>query len=251
MADYSLTIYHLFDDLLNLYGDKGNVSVLEKRCSWRGIETNVKTLHEGETPDFSDVDIALLGGGSDREQLLVSKYSRLVSAPLKEYVENGGVLLAVCAGYQLLGNYYEAGGEKIQCFGILDIDTTAGDKRLIGDLAIEANLGGETVTLAGFENHGGRTNVKSHNHLGRVICGYGDDGTGSFEGVHYKNVIATYLHGPILPKNPELADFLIKTALKRKYSDFNNTLAPLDDTYEQLAKQFIIDRKLKERNDVK
>ncbi len=245
MADYCLTIYHLFPDLLNLYGDKGNVLVLQRRCEWRGIKTNVRYMCENDVPDFDGVDIALLGGGSDREQLLVSKYSNIVSKPLKEYVENGGVLLAVCAGYQLLGNFYEADGKKIECFKVLDMDTTAGDRRLIGNLAVRANLGGKEVTLAGFENHGGRTNVKSNPHLGKVICGFGDDGSGVYEGVHYKNVTATYMHGPILPKNPELADYLIETALKRKYKDFKGGLSELDDKYEQLAKNFLINEKNK------
>lgn len=242
MAERSLTIYHLFPDLLNLYGDKGNVSILQKRCAWRGIDTRVKNMCENDIADFTDVDIALIGGGSDREQLLVSKYSHTVGKAIKRYVEDGGVLLAVCAGYQLLGNFYEADGKRIECFKVLDIDTVASKCRLIGNLVIKANLGGKEVTLAGFENHGGRTDVKSHNHLGKVVSGFGDDGNGAYEGVHYKNVIATYMHGPILPKNPELADFLIETALKRKYGNVNLPLEPLDDTYELLAKNTIIER---------
>ena len=246
--EYALTIYHLYPDLLNLYGDKGNIAVLEKRCLWRGVHAQVKTLCEGEKPDFSGVDIVLLGGGSDREQLLVSQYRSVVAQPLKEYVENGGVTLAVCAGYQLMGNFYEANGERIACFGVLDIDTAAGEGRLIGNIAVETTLGGRSMTLAGFENHGGRTDIKNHTPLGRVRFGYGSDGSGTHEGVVYKNTVATYLHGPILPKNPELADYLIETALERKYPGaFAHGLIPLDDTMERRAKEFLIRREMEAR----
>lgn len=246
MGNYGLTIYHLYPDLLNLYGDKGNIAVLTKRCEWRGVQAKVKTLCEGGTPDFSDVDIVLLGGGSDREQLLVSKHRDEVAAPLKEYVEHGGVTLAVCAGYQLMGNFYEAGGERIPCFGVLDIDTVSGEGRLIGNIAVEATLGGKPVTLAGFENHGGRTDIKNHTPLGRVGFGFGSDGSGTYEGVAYKNTVATYLHGPVLPKNPELADYLIETALQKKYPGaFESGLPPLDDAMEWKAKTFLMERESK------
>ncbi len=251
MAEYSLTIYHLYYDLLNLCADQGNVLVLEKRCARRNIKTTVKTLHSGDLPDFSDADIVILGGGSSYDRLLVSKYADKIAAPLKDYVENGGVLLAVCSGYQLLGNSFEDNGKEISGFKILDIETKSSDKKFMGDLIIEATLDGKTVTLAGFENHSDITTVKSNNHLGKIVSGYGDDGSGSFEGVLYKNVVATYLHGPILPQNPELADFLIKSALKRKYNDFDYDLAPLNDEEEQLAKQFIIKRNQNERNNIK
>lgn len=242
MADFSLTVYHLYPDLLNLYGDKGNISVLKKRCEWRKIACQVKTLCEADTPDFSDVDIVLLGGGSNREQLLVSQYASVVAKPLRDYVQADGVTLAVCAGYQLMGNFYEAEGKMIPCFGILDIDTVSGEGRLIGNVVIEAELGDKKVLLAGFENHGGRTNIKQNRPLGRVVSGFGNDGQSGCEGVLYKNTVATYLHGPILPKNPELADFLILRALQKKYpGKFSDGLAPLDDSAEQQAKQALID----------
>lgn len=234
-----INIYHLFADLLNLYGDKGNIETLVKRCRWRGIDAEVKVLCAGQTPDFSDTDIVLLGGGSDREQLIVSRYKDNVSPPLKEYAESGGVLLAVCAGFQMLGNFYESEGARIPCFGILDIDTVSGNKRLIGNITIEANLGGRAVKIAGFENHAGRTDIKNHAPLGKVLRGFGNDGGSKSEGVIYKNVIATYLHGPLLPKNPELADYLILTALRRKYGD-EVTLAPLDDEMELKAKEYLM-----------
>ncbi len=248
-AQFSLTIYHLFPDLLNLYGDKGNIAVLTKRCAWRGIDAQVQALTEGQEPDFGGADIVLLGGGSNREQLLLSRYRSVVAPPLKEYVENGGVLLAVCAGFQMLGTSYEADGEQIDCFGILDYQTVSGEGRLIGNIAIEAELGGKRMVLAGFENHGGRTKIGDLRPLGRVICGFGNDGESGYEGVVYKNTVATYLHGPLLPKNPELADFLIHTALQRKYpGTFAEGLSCLDDSAEQAAKNFIIERELKGDN---
>lgn len=245
---FSLVIYHLYPNLLNLYGDKGNIAVLKHRCAARGIGAELKTLCEGDVPDFSDADIVLLGGGSDREQLLVSKYRDIVAKPLSDYVESGGVMLAVCAGYQLMGNFYEADGAKIPCFGVLDIDTVSGKGRLIGNIAVETVLDKKPVTLVGFENHGGRTDIKNHTPLGRVVFGFGSDGSGEYEGVVYKNTIATYLHGPVLPKNPELADFLIETALKKKYREkFDGKLEMLDDTMEMRAKSFILERETDRR----
>lgn len=249
-TNYSITLYHLFPDLLNLYGDKGNIAVFTKRCQWRGIEVEYRTLMENGTPDFDGVDIVLLGGGSNREQLLVSKYAPTIAPKLSEYVEDGGVLLAVCAGFQMLGKSYEADGQVIDCFGILDYHTVSGEGRLIGNVAIEADLDGRHMVLAGFENHGGRTDIGGYPPLGRVICGFGSDATSGLEGVHYKNVVATYLHGPLLPKNPELADYLIKKALQKKYpGTFDGHLAPLDNTMEQKAKTFVIERELKRQRE--
>lgn len=242
MSGKVLTIYHLYPDLLNLYGDKGNIAVLKMRCQKRGIEAKIKTLTAGQKADFSDVDIVLLGGGSDREQLIVSRYRDMVASQFKQYVEDGGVTLAVCAGYQLMGNFYEADGKRIECFKILDIDTISGDGRLIGNIAVEAHLGAKTAIIAGFENHGGRTDIKNHTPLGRVIFGYGSDGSGKNEGVIYKNTIATYLHGPILPKNPEIADFLIETAFERKYGQKPSKIDDEYDIMERKAKEFIIER---------
>lgn len=251
MADYSLTVYHLFDDLLNLCADNGNISVLQKRCAARQIDVSVKTLRAGDIPDFSDADIVIFGGGSCYDRLQVSKQADIFSKPLKDYVENNGVMLATCSGYQLLGNYFEYNGEKIPAFKILDIETTVSDKKFMGDIVAEAELNGKKITLAGFENHTEKTNIKSQKPLGKVLYGFGNDGSGEFEGVCYKNVVATYLHGPTLPRNPELADFLIESALKRKYSDFSGSLAQLNDEYEMCAKQFIIDRNQKQKGNKK
>ena len=242
MADYSLTIYHLFPDLLNTCGDTGNVSVLEDRCRKRSIDVISKCVYSDKTADFSDADIIIFGGGGERESGLVSSFKD-VGEKLSTYVQNGGVLLAVCSGYQLLGNFYEINGKKTEGFKILDTETKDTDEKYLGDLIIEANLGGRTVTLAGFANHGFKTDIKNLSPLGKVVSGRGDNG--EFEGVIYKNTIGTYLGGPTLPKNPELADYLIEKALENKYEDFSAPLEKLDDKYEQLAKQFIADRNKK------
>ncbi len=220
-----LTIYHLYPGLLNLYGDKGNVCVLGVRCEKRGIDAVVKTLGAGETADFSDADIIIFGGGSDRAVNAVRSQAQMLAEPLKNYVENGGVLLALCEGFSLLGE-----------MGILDIDTIAVDERFVGDTAIEALLDKKSVTLVGFENHTSRMNIKNHMPLGKVIFGDGNDG--EHEGVIYKNVVATHLFGPVLPKNPELADYLIKKAVEKKYGE-NAEMCVLDDSVEMLAKAHI------------
>lgn len=222
----SLVIYHLYPELLNLYGDKGNVSVLKMRCEKRGIDAVIKTLQTGDKPDFSDADIVVFGGGGESEIKMVREQADVLEQPLKDYVESGGVMLALCEGFSLLGE-----------LSILDIETTYTEERFVGDTAIEAELDGKTVTLVGFENHTSRVNVKNHTPLGKVIFGDGNDGV--CEGVIYKNTVATHLFGPILPKNPELADCLIKKALCKKYGD-NDELCELDDSIEMLAKTHII-----------
>lgn len=248
-AKFSLTILHLYPDLLNLYGDNGNLTVLERRLKWRGIDVEVKTVNDGEPACFCDTDIVVIGGGSKHKQLQASRNAKAISDSLGEYVESGGVMLAVCAGFQLLGRSCEIDGDTVECFGILDFHTVEGKDRFIGNIAVEAELGGKNVVLAGFENHSGRTMIESYRPLGKVIFGHGNDGESGYEGLVYKNTVATHMHGPLLPKNPELADFLIKAALKRKYpNDFGQDLSSLDDTLEVAAKKFIIDRELKEAN---
>lgn len=234
----TLTIYHLYPDLLDVYADRANVTVLEKRCAWRGIGTQVRTLRAGETPDFADVDIVLLGTGSAKDQKTVSAYRDALAQPLKAYIEDGGVLLAIGAGYQLLGNFFYIDGEKIDGFGVLDMDTLTDGEKFIGHFAVEAMLGGESVTLVGFEHHTGRTEIKGHTPLGRVLSGFGN-GFGS-DGILYKNIIGTYMHGPILPKNPALADFLIQKVLMKKYGEAD--LAPFDDSAAQAARQVVLGR---------
>lgn len=238
MSDYLITIYNLYPDLLNLCGDTGNVSVLKMRCQKREIEAEIKDIYANDTFDLSDADIVLIGGGGEREQISVSEMP--IGCKLKEYAEAGGIILATCSGYQLLGNSFEANGETHEGFKVLDASSYATDEKHMGDFAIEAELDCKRVVLAGFQNHGFKTVANNLTPLGKVIFGTGDrDGA---EGAVYKNVIATYMYGPILPKNPELADYLIKKALENKYENFPDSLQPLDDTAELLAKQFITDR---------
>lgn len=245
--DIKLNIYHLFFDLLNFNGDTGNISVLKKRCEWRGIAVNVYNFTASDDVlDLSDADIVFIGAGSDKEQILVSAFADRVGVPLKEYIEENGVVLAVGAGYQLLGSYFEADGEKVKGFGVLDIYTVSSNERLIGNIAVESELEDKKMVLVGFENHAGKTIIGDYKPLGRVLAGYGNQGggIGSDEGVIYKNTVATYLHGPILPKNPEVADYLISKALLRKYND-SIKLLDLDDNIENTAREFIIGRELK------
>lgn len=236
-----ITIGHLFPDLLNLYGDRGNIAALCMRMNLRGIETEVKTYDINDGINFADLDIVFIGGGSDREQLLVCKRLLKIKSDISQYVENNGTLIAVCGGYQLLGHYYQLENEKIEGLDILDICTVQKSPRLIGNIILESDYISSTVV--GFENHGGRTYIGSHTPLGKVLFGHGNDGESGFEGVVYKNVIATYLHGPLLPKNPVLTDRIIKNAVLKKDSQF--MLSDIDSTLENTAHNYILNRFLK------
>lgn len=239
MNNYELNIFHLYPDLLNLYGDKGNIECMKKRLLWRGIGANIISFTDkGENPCFENADIIFIGGGSDREQEIVCSKLLNFKTELTNFVECGGSLLAVCGGYQLLGKYYQAGDKKIEGLSILNICTTApkGAKRLIGNVVLNSKLCQSPVV--GFENHGGRTDIGNHEPLGAVKHGFGNNGETEAEGVVYKNLIGTYLHGPLLPKNPELCDLILLRALKHKYPDFNS-LSPLNDTLEKNANEYI------------
>ena len=234
-----LTIGHLYPDLLNLYGDRGNIQCFRKRLEWRGIEAEVVPFLSGDAIDFSGLDIVLLGGGSDREQELVCGFLKHIREDFKIYVEEGGVVLAVCGGYQLLGKYYRTEKKTIEGLGILDITTDWKPERLIRDIVLESPLFDRPVV--GFENHGGRTEIGAHTPFGKVVYGFGNTGDSGYEGVVYKNVIATYLHGPLLPKNPHVCDYLLERALKKKYGE-EASLAPLPDDMETKAHRYIAER---------
>ena len=234
-----LTIGHLYPDLLNLYGDRGNIQCFRKRLEWRGIEAEVIPFLSGDKIDFSCLDIVLLGGGSDREQELVCGYLKDIRDDFKQYVEEGGVVLAVCGGYQLLGKYYKTQTKTIEGLAILDITTEWEPERLVKNIILDSPL--FDMPVVGFENHGGRTYIGKHTPLGKVFFGYGNTGKSGYEGVVYKNVIATYLHGPLLPKNPQVCDYLLERALKRKYGG-DVELAPLADELERSANSYIAER---------
>ncbi len=234
-----LNIYHMYPDILNLYGDIGNVICLKRRCEWRGITPNIInfSLNEGKQ-DLSEGDIFFIGGGSDRGQSIVYSYFLKYKDSFKEIIENYGIVLAICGGYQLLGEkYIDNEGKEVPGLGIFNYSTVSEEGRLIGNVIIENQLGLTPKTIVGFENHGGRT-YSDYNPLGLVKSGHGNNGKDSKEGIVYKNCIGTYLHGPILPKNPHLADYLILKALERKYEI--GTLQDLNDAFEHLAHKKVI-----------
>ena len=233
-----INIVHLYPDLLNLYGDKGNIASLVKRLEWRGIETQVTEYTIEDEVDFANADIIVLGGGGDYEQEVVCKRLCEFKETFKEYVEAGGVVLASCGGYQMLGRYFVLGDKKLEGLGILDICTDSADNRFIGDIAVKTDF--SDVPVVGFENHSGRTDTGKHQPLGRVVFGNGNNGVDKTEGVIYKNTIGTYLHGPLLPKNPQLCDRLLDAAVKNKDESF--VLSPLDDAMEYAANDSIIKR---------
>lgn len=233
-----LRIVYLYPDALNLYGDGGNVIALERRCAWRGIPVLVDEVRMGETLDLTDADIVMMGGGSDRDQLAVAHELLAQKNRVAAYVEDGGSLLAICGSYQLLGRSYYMGENRIEGLGVIAAETVRGSDRLIGNVAVKTDLVSEP--FVGFENHGGRTLLDAEAMpLGTsVVTGTGNNGDDGFEGLIYKGVIGTYLHGPALPKNPELADWLIAHALERRGNAQANALLPLkplDDAYEHAA----------------
>ncbi len=229
----SLTIGHLYSDLMNIYGDIGNIIVLKKRCEWREIEVMVKNITVGEKLKPGEIDLFFFGGGQDQQQELVAKDLGSAKAKIiKSEVERGVPLLAICGGYQLLGSYYQpAIGKKLIGAGVFPVFTQAGDKRMIGNICIESMFG----AVVGFENHSGKTFLEPGGvALGIVQKGYGNNGEDQSEGCLYKNAIGCYLHGSLLPKNPKVADWLIQKALEVKYKQIIK-LAELDDSLENTA----------------
>ena len=233
-----LTICHLYPDLLNVYGDVGNVLILKHRASLRGIDVNIVNSSLNDTLDKDNIDIIFFGGGQDYEQSIVSNdLNTIKKDDIKEYIEDGKVFLAICGGYQLLGKYYTApNGEKINGLGILNIYTEGGDTRFIGNTEIYNESLDETYV--GFENHSGRTYINDHTPLGKCIHGYGNNGQDGYEGCIYKNTFGSYFHGSFLSKNPEFADRLLLLALQNKYGT-DVKLDLLDDELELKAKSVI------------
>ncbi len=234
MSDRVLRVCALYPDLMNIYADRGNLLLLQRRCAWRGIGFEVSDVGLREALDPDAHDLFYLGGGQDRDQalcahdLVETKRDALHAAAAR-----GAIVLGVCGGYQLLGHAYELGDDEIPGVGLVDLRTVRADgPRLIGNVAIEVELPGleGPRVLAGFENHGGRTRLgPGEQSLGRVLQGHGNDGRSGYEGVRRGTVIGTYLHGPLLPKNAWFADWLVRTALGL------GTLASLDDAFEDAA----------------
>ena len=242
-----LTIVHLYPELLNLYGDGGNVIVLANRARWRGLDVEIVRVSHGEAADMENADIVFLGGGPDREQHLASHDLLAQAQALRDYVEDDGVLLAICGGYQILGREWLLEGETVPGLGILDITTKRAEggshNRLVGNIALSSPVA--TMPIVGYENHAGRTYLGSScKPFGRVVGKHGkgnndDDGA---DGVMYRNVVGTYLHGPLLSKNPEVADWLIERALARRAAKEGapaGSLSPLDDAVEKAANAFM------------
>lgn len=226
-----LIIGYLYGDLMNIYGDTGNIITLQKRAEWRGIDVEVKNISIGDKFKKSDADIFFFGGGQDQAQSLVASDLRISGKGkvIKQEVERGVPLLSICGGYQLLGDYYQPHkGPRLQGIRLFPAYTIAGDKRMIGNIVIESMFG----SLVGFENHSGKTFLKKDAlPLGMVSKGFGNNGRDQTEGCIYKNAFGCYMHGSLLPKNPKLADWLLKKALEIKYGKAIE-LKPLDDTLE-------------------
>ena len=231
-----LNICYLYPDVLNLYGDGGNIICLQRRLQWRGIKSNVTRAGIGDKVSLADFDLMFIGGGQDFEQeVLLEDLHRGKASEILSAVEDGKTFLTICGGYQMMGNYYET-HEGVRCdfIGAVDLYTVGSPVRMIGNYKYRCTNDNGGSLVVGFENHGGRTYLgPDASPLGKVINGFGNNGEDKTEGVRYKNVFGTYSHGPVLPKNPELCDFILKTALDQKYGKCQ--LLPLDDDAEHRA----------------
>lgn len=234
-----LKICHLYPDVLNLYGDRGNVLCMKKRLLWRGMDCSVTGLPIGEKVPLSGFDLFFIGGGQDFEQeILLRDLGNQKAAEIRAAAEDGKAFLCVCGGYQLMGHYYEtAKGVRCDYLGLLDLYTVGAEKRMIGNFAFDS----EGTPVVGFENHSGQTFLgEGCAPLGRVIAGFGNNGADGTEGARYKNVFGTYSHGPALPKNPAFCDYILETALSRKYGEAK--LEPISDLSENEAHDMMLKR---------
>jgi len=226
---YQLRICHLYPDLMDTYGDKGNIIAIQKRCQWRNIQAHFESCSIGDKLPIAD--IYFFGGGQDKTQTIVGKDLQKKATALKQAIEQGSALLSICGGYQLLQNYFKTlDGTTIKGIGLFDAYTHGSTVRMIGNLLIDTEYG----QLVGFENHSGKTYLgKGLKPLGEVVKGFGNNGEDGTEGAVYKNAFGCYLHGSLLPKNPHFADFLISKTLERKYGKIK--LEPLNDSIEWQA----------------
>ena len=238
----NLKILWMYHDLMDLYGDKGNAEVLRYRSEKRGIECILDTCTIGEKKDIASYDLFFMGGGADREQNLIYKDLLSRKDAIREAMDEKTAFLLICGGYQLFGRYYkDQDGKVIDALGFFDYYTEASDRdhRCIGNIALETELDGKKFMAVGFENHGGQTkNVASP--FGKVLYGHGNEYRSPFEGFKTDTVLATYMHGPLLPKNPMIADAVIARALRKRYGEVE--LAPLDDTLENKARDVMLKR---------
>ena len=239
-----IAVAHLYPDYLNIYADRGNIAVLERRAAWRGHELEVRALEPGDALQAGEHDLYYIGGGQDREQELIAPALAAMGDALKAAVAGGAAALAVCGGYQLLGRFYrDRHGVELPGAGLFPLHTVAGDRRMIGDVLLECELEpGESRTLAGFENHAGRTCLDNGAEpLGRVLAGFGNDGESGYEGCRAGRAIGTYLHGPLLPRNPWLADWLLAQAIAHRTGEVP-VFEPLEDDLEAEAHEVSAER---------
>ena len=233
----SIVVGHLYPDYLNIYADRGNIAVLARRAAWRGHELEVREVSVGDPVDPGVHDLLYVGGGQDREQALVAEDLVAKADGVRAAVDDGTAVLAVCGGYQLMGrSYRDFHGEDLPGIGVFPLDTVAGDTRMIGDVLLECELEpGLVRTLAGFENHAGRTKLDAGAEpLGRVVAGFGNDGESGYEGCRVGRAVGTYLHGPLLPRNPWFADWVLTQALAHKLGE-PPVFEPLPDDLEHEA----------------
>jgi CobQ-like glutamine amidotransferase family enzyme len=232
-----IVVGHLYPDYLNIYADRGNIAVLAQRAAWRGHELDVRAVSTGDAVQPGEHDLLYIGGGQDREQALVAEDLEAKVDGIRTAVAGGGAVLAVCGGYQLLGrSYRDLHGANLQGIGLFPLETVAGETRMIGDVLLECELEpGVRRTLAGFENHAGRTKLdQGAEPLGRVVAGFGNDGESGWEGCRMGRAVGTYLHGPLLPRNPWFADWVIAQALAHRLGE-PPPLDPLPDELEHEA----------------
>ena len=238
-----LKICHMYPDVLNLYGDRGNVRCLQQRLRWRGIDSAVERLPIGAQARLGDFDLVFIGGGQDFEQqVLLEDLHRGKDREIRAAIEDGIPFLTICGGYQMLGHYYETyDGQRCDFIGALDLYTVGSKQRMIGNYKFQCGPESGGSLVVGFENHSGKTRLGSGvQPLGQVLAGFGNNGEDGTEGARYRNVFGTYSHGPLLPKNPALCDFILLTALQRKYGAAK--LSPLDDAAELAAHDEMAER---------
>jgi lipid II isoglutaminyl synthase (glutamine-hydrolysing) len=233
-----IRVAHLYPEYLNIYADRGNIAVLASRARWRGVELEVEGISVGDDLRAGEHDLLYVGGGQDREQALIAPDLAARGEAIRGAISGGAAVLAVCGGYQLLGRFYrDRDGDELPGAGIFPLETVAGERRMIGDCLLECELEqGVRRTLAGFENHAGITRLdEGAEPLGRVVAGYGNDGKSGLEGVRMGSAVGTYLHGPLLPRNPWLADWLLERALEHANGGEAPELAALTDDLEREA----------------
>ncbi len=235
-----LTIGWLYSKTMNLYGDRGNIVAMTYRAKMRNIDVEIENIEIGDKFDYKKIDLAFFGGGQDKEQKVVARDLQIKSVDIKKFYDTGKPMLTICGGYQLLGNFFQTcEGSKIRGIGIFDANTFGSKERMVGNVFVESKIFG-SEKLAGFENHSGRTFLANKSEaMGKIIRGGGNNGVDKTEGIISKNFIGTYLHGPFLPKNPQVTDWLLEKALEVKYNK-PIKLKKINDNLEDKAREYVL-----------